>query len=59
MDAMVEHALDMIDEQMQYKHERSIEFGAAIALVQLYGLGRAMAAAHCLDRGQAAAATGG
>jgi len=56
---MVGHALDVIEEQMDYKHDRSIKLRAAIALLQLSGLGRAMAAAQSPRSGQTAAAAGG
>lgn len=56
---LVEHALDVIEEQMDYKHDRSIKLRAAIALLQLSGLGRAMAAAQSPRSGQTVAAAGG
>ncbi|MCF8003205.1 MAG: hypothetical protein K9L32_03190 [Chromatiaceae bacterium] len=56
---MAEHALDVIEEQMDYKYDRSIKLRAAIALLQLSGLGRAMAAAQSPRSGQTVAAAGG
>ncbi|MBK1629164.1 hypothetical protein CKO31_00140 [Thiohalocapsa halophila] len=41
---LVERALDVIEEQMDYRYDRRIKLRAAIAVLQLSGLGRAMAA---------------
>ena len=55
MGDMVEKALDVVDDMMEYRYDSSLKLRAAIALLQLAGIGRTMSAAKPGRSGDAAA----
>lgn len=52
---MVQKALDVIEDQLDYRHDRALKLKAAIALLNLAGVGRSMAASRPGRSGEGAA----